>query len=604
MARIMKLRVKYIFSGCMLACAMAGYGQQARHAKQTSLDRHTQLVAEKKAKTPATQVHQASTWSNALNLNYRFSDNGLGYREAADPVIQLFKGVYYLYASKSGGYWYSEDLMNWKYRPCTTLPVKDYAPTVMAIADTVFFIASGGEHKIYYNLDPRQDHWQVYQQQFPLSVTDPDLFLDDDGKVYFYYGCSDVDPVMGVELDRNRRLDTLGTPRVLIPHDIKNHGWERPGENHEQQKDGWNEGAWMTKHNGKYYLQYAAPGTQFSVYGDGVYVSDHPLGPFTYMANSPFSYKPGGFITGAGHGATFQDKYGNYWHIATMRISVRHMFERRLGLFPAFFDANGQLYCNTSFGDYPQKAVTRKMDFEKESIFTGWMLLSYKKKVTASSSLEGHLPELAVNEDVRNWWSAATGNKGEWLKVDLGHNAMVHGIQINFADQDAMLSDTDAVLPYRYLVEGSLDGKNWEPLIDKSENKKDQVHDYTELAAAKSLRYIKITSISVPAGKFSVAGLRVFGKGPGPLPGTVADLDINREQADARSASLSWPAAEDATGYIVHYGVAPGKLYNSVMVYGAQSLQLNGLNKATPYFFRVDAFNEAGLQKGQEVPVK
>ena len=37
----------------------------------------------------------------------------------------------------------------------------------------------------------------------------------------------------------------------------------------------------MTKHNGKYYLQYAGPGTEFKSYSDGVYVSDKPLGPFT-----------------------------------------------------------------------------------------------------------------------------------------------------------------------------------------------------------------------------------------------------------------------------------------------------------------------------------
>jgi len=43
------------------------------------------------------------------------------------------------------------------------------------------------------------------------------------------------------------------------------------------------EGASMTKYNGKYYLQYAASGTQFNFYGDGVYIGETPIGPFTYM---------------------------------------------------------------------------------------------------------------------------------------------------------------------------------------------------------------------------------------------------------------------------------------------------------------------------------
>ena len=46
------------------------------------------------------------------------------------------------------------------------------------------------------------------------------------------------------------------------------------------------EGAWMTKHNGKYYLQYGAPGTEFSGYADGVIVGNHPLGPFTPQSDA------------------------------------------------------------------------------------------------------------------------------------------------------------------------------------------------------------------------------------------------------------------------------------------------------------------------------
>ena len=90
----------------------------------------------------------------------------------------------------------------------------------------------------------------------------------------------------------------------------------------------------MLKHNYGISRVYAAPGTQYRIYGDGNYVGDNPLGPFEYVEDNPFSFKPGGFIGGAGHGHTFKDKYGNYWHVASMTISVRHWFERRLGLFP------------------------------------------------------------------------------------------------------------------------------------------------------------------------------------------------------------------------------------------------------------------------------
>ena len=59
------------------------------------------------------------------------------------------------------------------------------------------------------------------------------------------------------------------------------------------------EGPWLTKHNGKYYMQYGAPGTEFNVYADGVYVADYPMGPYkmcirdrSIPANKPYGEKP------------------------------------------------------------------------------------------------------------------------------------------------------------------------------------------------------------------------------------------------------------------------------------------------------------------------
>ena len=69
--------------------------------------------------------------------------------------------------------------------------------------------------------------------------------------------------------------------------------------------------------------------------------------------SDPLSFKLGGFVRGAGHGATFQDKYKNYWHISTTVISVKNTFERRLGIWPAGFDKDDVMFCNTTFGDYP-----------------------------------------------------------------------------------------------------------------------------------------------------------------------------------------------------------------------------------------------------------
>ncbi len=267
----------------------------------------------------------------------------------------------------------------------------------------------------------------------------------------------------------------------------------------------WIEGAWMTKHDGKYYLQYAGPGTEYKSYSDGVYVSDQPLGPFKLAAHNPFSYKPEGFIAGAGHSSTFQDKYGNYWHVATMSISVKHMFERRLGLFLTFFDKDGEMYTYTGFGDFPFKMPTKKISGPEE-LFPNWMLLSYNKPVEVSSELADHPKKYAADEEIRTFWSAKTGNKGEWISMDLQKECTVNAIQINYAENETKIMGRQPNIYYQYLLEYSSDGKTWKAMADKTQSKTDVPHDYIELAKPIKARYIKLTNYHMADGTFALAG--------------------------------------------------------------------------------------------------
>jgi xylan 1,4-beta-xylosidase len=455
-------------------------------------------------------VEKTETYCNPMNLNYRFQfSRNNSYREAADPSMIRYKGKFILFASHSGGYWYSDNLLKWDYLPITTLPIEDYAPDGIAINDTVYYIASAGTIKpFYFTTDPFQDNWQQVPETLPFDVWDPHYFQDDDGKIYLYWGCSDTQPIFGIQLDS--KMQAVGEPVVLIKHDPENKGWEVPGEYNELNRNGWNEGPWMTKYNNRYYLQYAAPGTEFKTYADGIYTSDSPLGPFEYETYSPFSYKPGGFIGGAGHGSTFQDNYGNYWHVASMSISIRHMFERRLGLFPVSFDSDGVIRTHTAFGDYPTEMPDRKIDFEKEDLFKGWMLLSFNKKAEASSSMDEFPLTNAFDEDIRTWWSANTGNEGEWLSVELDNNSTVNAIQVNFADNESTLKPENKDIFYSYRILASNDGQKWDVIVDKSTNNQDAVHDYIELEKPLKTKYIKIENIKVPDGKFSIYDLTRF----------------------------------------------------------------------------------------------
>jgi len=526
--------------------------------------------------------------ANPLNLNYRFEKSEPSRREAADPEIILFKGKYYLFASKSGGYWSSPDLVDWTFIPCKTISTLEYyAPTVLAMGDTLFYLASISK-KIHYTLNPDVDDWHTLENcQFGISNTDHALFRDDaTGRVYDYYGCSNVGPIYGVELDPANGFRSIGEPVTLIEHHPDIYGWERPGENNEEIKNGWNEGANMLKHNGKYYLQYAAPGTQFRTYADGVYVSDAPLGPFKYMENSPFSLKPGGFIGGAGHGGTFCDKYGNYWHIATMKISQRHSFERRLGLFPVFFDEDGSMNARTVLTDYPIVIPDRKVDFSRDNLSAGWKLLSYGKKVQVSSSLTGHEAEKAVNEQVEDWWASATGDAGEWLMVDLGKTLTVNAIQVNFADEGFTNKAENSYVCYRYRIEASNDGERWTVFADRTQNTRDMPHELIVAPKAVKARFLRIVNEETLQGKFSISGFRVFGEKY--KEQKINGLKVERE-ADRCRYALQWDALPEATGYIVRWGLSPDKLHSAAMTY-VNEFEAGFFNSEADYFFEVVSF--------------
>jgi hypothetical protein len=541
-----------------------------------------------------------TTICNPINLSYRFCLDEPSRREAADPVIILFKDEYYLFASKSGGYWHSTNLIDWDFITSSELPFEDYAPAVVAIRDTLYFMASGkAPVTIYKTSEPKTGRWKVANAAFPIGMTDPDLFLDDDGRLYFYYGCSPIEPIYAVELDPVT-FNPKGKPAGCFNSDKEKYGWEINGDYNNQTDRPWVEGSWMTRPNGKYYLQYAVPGTQYKSYCDGVYIADNPLGPFKVALHNPFSYKPGGFIAGAGHSCTFQDKYGNYWHITTMTISQKHMFERRLGLFPVFFDKDGTFYTYTGFGDFPF-SIPRKKISGPDELSPQWMLLSYNKPVEVSSELPGYPKNNAADEEIRTYWSAKTGSKGEWITIDLQNESVVNAIQINFAENQTKLYNRNPNIYYQYLLECSDDNKTWKLLADKTTNKTDIPHDYIQLKTPEKTRYVRLTNYHVPDGTFALSGFRIFGNGQGNKPESVKNFNVTRTQSDRREVKLKWNRDFNATGYNIRYGTQVDKLYNNYEVLGADSLIFRSLNRDLKYYFTIDVFNENGVTKGKTV---
>lgn len=558
---------------------------------------------------------QQRTYCNPVNLDYgytpipNFSEWGR-HRATADPVIVNYKGDYYLFSTNQWGYWWSPDMLKWNFisrkflRPWNGDVYDELcAPGVGIVGDTMLVFGSTytSTFTLWMSTDPKNNVWKPLVDSFTIGGWDPAFFADDDGKFYMFNGSSNRYPLYGVELDR-RTFEPKTTRKEMYFLESWRYGWQRFGEYMDNTfLDPFLEGAQMTKHNGKYYLEYCAPGTEMSGSGDGVLVGDNPLGPFQPQSD-PFSFKPGGFIRGPGHGSTFRDNGNNYWHTSTLGINVKNTFERRIGIWPAGFDKDGVMYMDAAFGDYPTYLPGAEAD-HSISRFTGWMLLNYKKPVQVSSSLGNFAANHAVDESIKTYWSAATSNKGEWIQSDLGNISTVNAVQINYADQDVeenRLGKWNDQF-HQYKLYYSADGKKWNMLVDKSANRTDVPHEYVELERPVQARFIKLENIHMPTGKFAISGLRVFGNGNGAKPEKVKTFFVLRTEKDKRSAWIKWRPVTNAYAYNIYFGTEPDKLYNCIMVHDANEYYYKGMDLLKTYYYCIEAVNENGVSGRTEV---
>jgi hypothetical protein len=579
------------------------------------------IIAVKQVKAQPTQWFDLQndhpkTFCNPMNISYNFEpyNNNVkdvgSFRSSADPMLVNYKGEYFLFSTNQAGFHFSKDLSHWEfvYSSFQRTPTDDdqCAPTAFVSGDTLFY--TGSTYRglpVWYSTDPKSGRFKRKIESVVLPFWDPCLFLDDDSRLYMYYGSSNEFPLKAVELNRSNFFpkSKIIDVTMLKPEE---HGWERFGMNNDDSTTlaPFTEGSFMNKHNGKYYFQFGAPGTEFKVYADGVYVADHPLGPFMYQKHNPVSYKPGGFVQGAGHGGTFLDNFGNYWHVATCMLSLKYKFERRIGLYPAGFDEEGTMYVSTGYGDYPCLTPNQATD-HRSGTFAGWMLLSYHKPVAVSTTDGEMIATNASDENMRTYWAAASGSSDEWLQMDLGDVKEVHALQVNYYEHKAFQHNKAMDIYHQYRILQSTDGTNWTLLVDKGDNDRDIPHDYVELLKPANTRYLRIENIHMPTGSFALSDFRVFGLSKGLLPTEVQKCKIIRSKNDSRNAQINWNASSNAYGYNIWYGVAPGKLYNCITVNGETSYNFRGMDKGTVYYFSIEALGEAGRSKmGKEIEVK
>jgi len=552
-----------------------------------------------------------------------------------EPVVIIYEDNYFLFVSHRRGYWYSPDFRDWTYVDAPGYPAGVVSVVEM---DGKLIGCSMNNRNVYRAIDPYKGEWEKIGELSSDRYGDANMFVDDDGKLYMYFGWSQIMPFQVVELDKET-FKEKGEPVQLFWSDIKNHGFEvrKPEDviysifngrrEYGPEELPWIEGPYMIKHNGKYYLQYAAIGLEFISYSHGIYVGDSPMGPFTYSEHNPLTFKTSGFQVGAGHGSTFHDKKGNLWTICMIPAQYGEGGRgSELAIYPTAVDKQGVMYSNTSLGDYPQYYPDERKVGGVDN-YVDWKLLSVNKKAIVSSTFENYAPAQALDEDFKTCWVAATGDAGEFFTVDLGAKATINAIQLNWDHIGAaraaggrggfgggMMGGMGGARPQQaqaeqlyqcYEVFVSDDNSNWTKIISKPENKLELKHDYNELKEPVQGRYVKVVNVATYDGaKFSIKDLRIFGTTPQMKTQKVTKFMAVRNPDDRREANVMWEPVPGADGYIVRYGIEKNKLYNSYIVYGKNELYMHSLNTAPKeYFFEVEALS-SGLPKYKENPLE
>ncbi|MBB4035293.1 beta-xylosidase [Dysgonomonas hofstadii] len=252
-----------------------------------------------------------------------------------DPFIMLHGDIYYAYGTNAENgieVYTSDDLMHWKKAPELALTKKDTWGKRWFWAPEVYYIKEKKKFFMYYSAD---EHICVATSDSPFGpfvqdmmqpmisdekCIDNSLFIDDDGKPYLYFDrFNDGLNIWVAELE-----DDLVTIRksTLTKCINVSQAWEEV----------WprvNEGAFVTKHKGVYYMTYSANSYESPFYGVGYATADSPMGPWTKYEKNPILQKPDS-IVGVGHSSMFRDKAGNmriafHSHCNQKRIHPRQM---------------------------------------------------------------------------------------------------------------------------------------------------------------------------------------------------------------------------------------------------------------------------------------
>jgi hypothetical protein len=452
-------------------------------------------------------------------------------RSVADPTVLPFQGKYYLFLS-GGIVWVSADLVTWRHEH-VTMPSGQRTPSAPNVFEYKGWVYLSGNNTGFFKAPNPLGPWTYIGDIKDASgksmrLFDPMTFVDTDGHVYMYYSGMHVDGIWGVELDGNDLTHFRGAPVKLIKFDPL-HKWERYGDNNEGTHVSWLEAPWMTKHKGKYYLQYSAPGTEWKTYSVGVYTSTSPLGGFVCAPRNPMLVHHNGLINGTGHHTVVEGPDGKLWAFYTILFRNWSSFDRRVGMDPVDFDSQGNIYVD---GPSEEPRAVLNPTAPSQSIAVSINRYTY----AASSAAPGRDPQYAFDSNVRTWWEPAEGDAKPWLMLDLGsrnpddpnqeflidsarvifdaapHRPASGEIHVEGHDRRWFGEPPGAPSPYRYRLETSLDGKEFRTVVDRTANEHAATIEFDDFRPVRC-RFVRLTVPGIPAeAPLAVLEFTVFGK--------------------------------------------------------------------------------------------
>jgi len=264
----------------------------------------------------------------------------------ADPNIAVFGKKFYIYPTTDGtkGWqstqftcWSSANLINWKNEGVILdLPVDLTWAKVRAWAPAI--AQKNNKYYFYYSADvnigvavadkptgPFKDPLgkPLVRKGFRRGqAIDPMVFTDDDGSSYLYWGQGQCNIV---KLNPDMiSFDTTAVVSVKPP--------------------GYNEGSFMIKRKGVYYLMWSEFDTRDPRYSIAYATSASPTGPFTKAVGYPV-LKGKGIVKGAGHHSVVQVPGKDEWYIAYHRFKIPDGdgYNRETCISPMKFDAEGHI---------------------------------------------------------------------------------------------------------------------------------------------------------------------------------------------------------------------------------------------------------------------